>query len=123
MLLLFNRFKKMVTLLEKSHWYNDFVRGVTHVRIQMSQVPEAAFSEMDRIRLSYRLTKINKRLFNAYQILGQQAIDCFVGNAPSVSEEELERLYQQIEVILEDQKKTEAEIEELGAPSSMKEGS
>ena len=48
-----------------------------------------------------------------YQILGRQTIDCLTGDAPLVSEEEMERTYQRIALLLEDQKRMEAEIEEF----------
>ena len=46
-----------------------------------------------------------------YQILGRQTVDCITGSAPRISEEEMEQMYRRIDLLLEDRKQIEAEIE------------
>ena len=111
----------MISLFKKGRWYHDFTRGVTFFQIRIASLPGRAARETERIRLTYRLQKIDKKLLGAYRMLGQQAVDYFAGQAPLVSEEELERLYQQISQILDDRKRVERERSELSAMSASKE--
>jgi hypothetical protein len=98
---------------QQQSWYPDLVQGILLTRERLIRMPAEAFSRIEEIRLGYRLMKIKKRLFDMYQILGRQTMDCLTGNAPLISEEEMERTYQRIALLLEDQRRMEAEIEEF----------
>jgi len=81
--------------------------------------PEQVFMEMERIRLRHRMVRINKRLLHAYRRLGEQGLNDHAEGSiagvvePLVTEEEIARMYQEIENILKDQKKVLTEIEQL----------
>jgi hypothetical protein len=111
----------MISLFKKGRWYHDFTRGVAFFQIRITALPRQAAFEAERIHLTYRLQKIDKKLFNTYRMLGQQAVDCITGRAPLVLEEELQRLYQQIRQILNDRKKAELELAELTLIGASKE--
>ncbi len=101
----------MLSLFKNGRWSHDLTRGFTLLRIRIALIPKQAAFEAERIRLVYRLTRIDKKLFHLYRLLGQQAVDCL--NGPLISGEELERLYQQIQLMREDQQKVITEMEEL----------
>lgn len=95
------------------NWYQDFISGVRQVRILFRLMPEQVFSELQRLRLTARLTRINRKRFDLYLRLGQRVIDGQTGSAPPASEDDLKQIYQQIELVLEEQKQVKDEIEEL----------
>jgi hypothetical protein len=108
-------FKKWIGASDTTRLYRDFTRGVFVVRDQLVAAPDHIFLTIDTIRLQHRLSRINKKLFEAYKRLGEQGIEYFNGNFPRIAAEEIEQIYHQIEMILEDQKRVIAEIEEVEA--------
>lgn len=120
-----------------SHLYHDFVRGVSTVRLLISNAPEQAFLQIERIRYQHRLARIDNRLFDAYRRLGEALIsfqaervlgteEAIIDGVPILVAdtdlslesmppgcEEIERCYQQIEIVLEDRKRVLSEIEEV----------
>jgi hypothetical protein len=107
-------FKKWVLSCNPSGLYQDFIHGVSIVRIKLSIFPEQAFMEMDKIRLQHRLLRIRKRLFNAYRRLGEQGLN-YQGVAEVALERciQIEQCYQQIEKILKDHNQVLDEIEQV----------
>ncbi len=108
------KFKKWVSSCEATRLYQDFIQGVSIVRIKLALFPEQAFMAMEKIRLQHRLLRIRKRLFSAYRRLGEQGL-----NYQGVEEVALERrmqieqCYQQIEKILKDRNQVLDEIEQV----------
>ncbi len=112
--MVFHNFKKWFFSWETSAVSQDFIRGVSIVHDFLVSTPEQVFTEMERIRLQHRLTRINKRLFDAYRRLGEQGIIEIEKEviARAVTGEATERIYQQIEMILQDQKEVLIEMEQ-----------
>jgi len=116
-------FKNRLFSCETNRLYQDFIRGVSAVRVLIKMAPEQAFMEMEKIRLRHRLARINKRLFNAYRKLGEQGINDFGGVSDfeatvacgSERRQRMQLHYQQIEKILKDQKEVLTEIVQANA--------
>lgn len=94
--------------------YQDFIQGVSIVRIKLSIFPEQALMEMEKIRLQHRLLRIRKRLFDAYRRLGEQGLH-YQGVEEVALERrmQIEQCYQTIEKILKDQVQVLDEIEQV----------
>ncbi len=109
----YDQIKKWRAASRQQSWYSDLVQGIVLTRERLIRAPEEAFFKIEEIRLGYRLMKVKKKLFDMYQILGRQTMDGLTGNAPLISEEEKKHTYQRIALLLEDQRRMEAEIEEF----------
>jgi len=96
----------------------DFFRGVAYARDWVVQAPENAFYKVEEIRLYYRLAKIKRNIFDEHLTLGRLVMDSLAGNFPLFSEDDVERIYQRITTLMEDQQRIEAESEELAVSIS-----
>ncbi|MBI3358197.1 MAG: hypothetical protein HY201_02105 [Nitrospirae bacterium] len=112
----FNNFKKWILSCETGGLYQDFIRGVSIVRVFLTMAPEQVFMELERIRLQHRLVPITKKLSNAYRRLGEQGIFYLsvdsVESSAVLAGEAIDRICQQIEVILKDQEQVLNKIEQ-----------
>ena len=115
----YDRFCQWVGIPPECHWYQDFRRGIAVVRIRLSEIPGVVLQKMEMIDCEWRLAVLSRKLFNTYALLGRQVIDHVARNIP-ISEEEIARVSQQIEHLLEEQQQIEAEQDLLRAAPSKK---
>ncbi len=91
--------------------HQDFIQGVEIVRRTLIAAPDQFFLTMDTILLEHRLLRMNKHLAFSYQQLGERGLVYLMQESPAAGSEEIERIYHQIETIMEDEKRVLAEIE------------
>lgn len=87
--------------------------GVTLSRNTLIAAPDQIFLTIDTIRLQYRLTRIQKKLSFSYQQLGERGLSYLMDETALTSSEEIEKIYHQIEMIIEDEKRVLSEIEAI----------
>jgi septation ring formation regulator EzrA len=117
-MILHRSLKKWWASCEKSPMVQDFFRGVAYAREGIIQAPGSAFYKVEEIRLHYRLAKIKRNIFDEHLTLGRLVIDGLTGDSPLISEDDIERIYQRIASLMEDQQRIEAESEELAVSIS-----
>jgi|GEM_PF-4108321 len=97
-------------------WKEDMIRGWEAVRSGSASAVDRSFSEVESIRLRYRLERVNKKLFEAYQALGKRVVDHWSGKG-RLTEEERSREFRRIGFLLEEQKSLLDELKEMNQPS------
>ena len=93
-------------------WKEDMIRGWQTVQSRSASAVDRSFSEVELIRLRYRLERVNRRLFEAHQSLGKRIVDRWSGKG-GLTEEERTREFRRIGFLLEEQKTLLAEIREI----------
>ena len=78
------------------------------VRIRLLMIPQITFQKIEAIDCAWRLARLSRKLFDAYLLLGKQAMDYVTQNLP-VCAEEIDQIRQQIDQLLMEQERIEAE--------------
>lgn len=97
-------------------WKEDMIRGWQTVQSGSASAVDRSFSELELIRLRYRLERVNKKLFEAYQNLGKKVVDHW-SEKGKLTEEERNREFRRIGYLLEEQKILLDEIKAMNQPS------
>ena len=97
------------------HWKEDMIRGLQAVQSRSAATVDRSFAEVELIRLRYRLERVNRKLFEAHQNLGKRIVDHWSGKV-KLTEEERNREFRRIGLLLEEQKSLLDEMEEMNQP-------
>lgn len=98
------------------HWKEDMIRGWQTVQARSESAVDRSFAEVELIRVRYRLEKINRRIFEANQNLGQRVHEHWSGKG-SLTEEERKREFRRIGLLLEEKKILLDQMKELDQPT------
>lgn len=98
------------------------IRGWQTVRSRAASGVDHTFTHVELVRIRYRLERVNRRLFEAYQNLGKRVVDHWGGKG-SLAEEERKREFRRIGLLLEEQKHLIEQIRELNQSTASEEKS
>lgn len=92
------------------------IRGWQSVQSGSASAADRSFAEIELMRLRYRLERVNRKLFEAYQNLGTRVVDHW-SRKGILTEEERNREFRRIGFLLEEQKSLLDEMRAMDPPS------
>ena len=95
-------------------WKEDLVRGWREIQSAAAPLADRSFAEIEALRLRYRLDRIDRRLFEAYQTLGRRVTESWAGEN-LLSEEERKRDSRRIDLLSEERKRIMDQMKEMEA--------